>query len=224
MMRQSYFIEPSTNIEYVYMNNHDDYRLYKLIHRSNSTPTQTSTVNKLLEQYLQESFDTPSRPYPNVVHLCGSSMLAFFSRNTTVSMKNISGLLLARLEAYDNSKYICFLSVLHEHRQKGLGTQLLKEFINEAIRAGNSRVTLHVNTENTNAMSLYVKCGMRCIEFVPGFYFGDRTYATQNAFAMALQMKNVKNSTTVCQSTNAVEISQQEEAIYRQKCPQAFNG
>ena len=73
-------------------------------------------------------------------------------------------------------------------------------------------------------LSIYVRCGMRCFEFIPGFYFGDRTYATQNAFAMALQMKNVKNSTTVCQSTNAVEISQQEEAIYRQKCPQAFSG
>jgi len=62
------------------------------------------------------------------------------------------------------------------------------------------------------------------MEFIPGYYFGDQTYATQNAFTMNLQIKNVRNSTTVCQSTNAVEISQQEDALYRQRCPQAFTG
>jgi ribosomal protein S18 acetylase RimI-like enzyme len=224
MITQSYFLEPSTNMEYVYMSNYDDYRLYKLIHKYESSPAQISTVNKFLEQYLQESFDTPSRPYPSVVQYCGTTMMAFFSRNATLSMKNIGALILARLEAYDNSNYICYLSVLHEHRQKGLGTKLMNEFIKEVIRANQSRVTLHVNTENTGAISLYSKCGMRCVDFLPGYYFGDRTYATQNAFAMILQTNNVKNSTTVCQSTNAVEISQQEDAFYKQRCPQASSG
>jgi ribosomal protein S18 acetylase RimI-like enzyme len=203
---------------------YNDYLLYKLIYKYNSTQTQISTVNKLIEKYLQESFETPQKSYPDVIQYCGTKILAFFARNTTLSMENIHALLLARLIAYDNSEYICFLSVLKEHRQRGLGTKLLNEFINDAIRANNSQVSLHVNTENTNALSLYVKCGMRCIEFIPGFYFGDQLYATQNAFTMILQIKNVRNSTTVCQSTTAVEISQQEDVFYRQRCPQAFTG
>ncbi len=206
------------------MTDYNDYLLYKLIYKYNSTQTQISTVNKLIEKYLQESFETPQKSYPDVIQYCGTKILAFFARNTTLSMENIHALLLARLIAYDNSEYICFLSVLKEHRQRGLGTKLLNEFINDAIRANNSQVSLHVNTENTNALSLYVKCGMRCIEFIPGFYFGDQLYATQNAFTMILQIKNVRNSTTVCQSTTAVEISQQEDVFYRQRCPQAFTG
>ncbi|CAF2667101.1 unnamed protein product [Rotaria sp. Silwood2] len=224
MIRQSQFTERSTNIEFGHVIDYADYRLYKLIPKGGSTRAQTFTVNKWLEEYLQESFETPNRSYPNVVQLCSTTMLAFFIRNTTISVKNINALLLARLEAYDNSKYICYISVLKEHRQNGLGTKLLNELIKDAIRAKNSRVSLHVNTENQSAMSLYLKCGMRCIDYIPGYYFGDQTYATQNAFTMTLQIKNVKNTTAVCQSTTAVEISSQEEAFYKQKCPRAYNG
>ncbi|CAF3695122.1 unnamed protein product [Rotaria sp. Silwood1] len=225
MTRQSpQFTEQLTNIEFVHVADYDDYRLYKLIHKYGSMPAQTFTANKWLEEYLQKSFETPNRSYPNIVQWCGTTMLAFFIQNTTLSVKNINALILARLEAYDNSKYICYISVLKEHRQKGLGTKLLNELIKDAIRAKNSRVSLHVNTENKSAVSLYFKCGMRCIEYVPGYYFGDKTYATPNAFIMTLQIKNVKNNTTVCQSTNAVEITAEEEAFYKQKCPQALNG
>ena len=222
--RQSQFIESSTNIEYIHLNDFNDYRLYKLTQKSGSTADQRYTANKRIEKYLQESFETPERSYPDVIQFCGMTMLAFFARNATLSTENIHALLLARLEAYDNSQYICFLSVLKEHRERGLGTKLLNEMINEAIRTKNSQVSLHVNTENTNAFSLYLKCGMRCISFIPNYYYGDRTYATQNAFTMILQLKNVKNSTSVCQSPSAIEISQQEEAMYKQKCPQALTG
>ncbi|CAF1073292.1 unnamed protein product [Rotaria sordida] len=224
MIRQSQFTERLTNIEFIHLTDYDDYRLYKLIHKYGSTQAQTFTVNKWLEEYLQESFETPNRYYPNTVQWCSTTMLAFFIRNTTLSMKNINALLLARLEAYDNSKYICYISVLKEHRQNGLGTKLLNEIIKDAIQAKNSRISLHANTENKSALSLYLKCGMRCMAYIPGYYFGDQTYATQNAFTMTLQIKNIKNSTTVCHSTTAVEISSQEEALYKQQCPQAFTG
>ncbi|CAF0718823.1 unnamed protein product [Adineta steineri] len=222
--KQSQYIEPSTNIQYVYMSDYENYRLYKLIPRSSSTVTQTAIANKWLDQYLKLSFETPDRSYPYVVQYCGSNMLAFFLRNTTVSIQNINALLMSRLEAYDNSQYVCYLSVLKEHRQHGLGTKLLNVFINEAIRTNNARVSLHVNTENKSALSLYLKCGMRCTDYISGYYFGDRTYPTQNAFTMTLQLKNVQNSTAVCQSTTAVNIPQQEDAVYKQRCPQALAG
>ena len=221
---QPHFIERSTNIEFIYLTDHGDYRLYKLIHKYGSTQAQRVAVNRFLEQYLQESFDTPNRRYPNVVQLCGTTMMAFFIRNTTLSMRNICGLLMARLEADESSKYICYLSVLREHRRKGLGTKLLNEFIKETIRLNYSQVSLHVNTENKGAISLYLKCGMRCINYIPGFYLGDSTYTTPNAFMMILHLKNVKNSSTVCLFPCAVEISLQEEAFYEQTCSQASVG
>ena len=181
---------------------------------------RTNLLNSSCKSHLTRPKDLTLTLSNTVVQRCW----LFFFHNTTVSAKNINALLLARLEAYDNSKYVCFLSVLAAHRQKGLGTKLLNEFVNEAIQAKNSRVSLHVNTENTSALSLYLKCGMRCIEFISGYYFGDRTYATQNAYTMSLQLKNIKNSTTVCQSSSAVEISQQEDALYKLRCPQAHTG
>ena len=211
--------DPSTNVQYAPLGDYGDYSLYKLHVPSNSTFTQISRVNTLLEKYLQESFDTPSRSYPNIIDFCGTTILASFLRNNTRrSLENITGLLLARLEAYDNSQYICYISVSSQHRQKGLGTKLMQEMINQAIRTRNSRVTLHVNTANQSALSLYLRCGMRCVTSIPGFYFGDQTYATQNAFFMLVQLANVKNSTQVCQAAGAVEIPPQEEATYQQRC------
>lgn len=179
---------------------------------------QLFTVNDLLERYLQLSFETPNRTYSNMLQLCGMNIFAFFARHTNPSMENIHALLLARSEAYDNSKYICFLSVLKEHRQKGLGTKLLNQFIIESIQTKTSHVALHVNTENSNALSLYLKCGMRCFGLIRNFYFGDETYATQNAFAMILQLKNVRDQSLVCQNASAVEITREEEILSKQKC------
>ena len=218
-VEKSRFIELSTNLEYVYIDDYNDYRLYQLIYQYNSTFVHITTINRYLEKYLQISFEAPNRSYSNILQLCGTDILVFFARNLTPSIENIHALLLARLEAYDNSKYICYLSVLKEHRQKGLGTKLLNELIIEAIREKHFQVALHVNTENSNALSLYVKCGMRCFGVIPNFYYGDRTYASQNAFLMILQLKNVRDSSAVCQNTTAVEISQNEEFISKQNCP-----
>lgn len=215
---QSHFIEPSTNIEFIYLNDYNDYRLYKLIYLYNSTVYQLMTVNKLLEKYLQISFETPNRSYSNMLQLCGMNIFAFFARHTSPSMENLHGLLLARIEAYDNSKYICFLSVLEEHRQKGLGTKLLNQFIIDAIEEKRSHISLHVNTENNNALSLYLRCGMRCFGWIRNFYLNDETYATQNAFVMILQLKNVRDRSLVCQNTSAVEIPEEEEILSKEKC------
>lgn len=222
--RSSSFIEQLTNTEYVYVTDYDGYHLYRLIHRSGATSGQIYNINKWIEEYLQKSFETLNRPYPNIIHVCGTTMFAFFVQNSTISTKNIKGLLLARLEAYDNSKYICYVSVLKEHRSRGLGTRLLNELIKDAIRSNNTRVTLHVNTENKSAISLYLKCGMRCTYYIPSYYFGDPTYSTQNAFTMSLQLKNIRNSTAVCQSDTAVVIPSEEQVASRRTCPQFYNG
>lgn len=221
---QQRFTEPSTNTEYNYVSDYNGYRLYKLIRSYNSTRTQILTADKLINIFLQESFETPGYSYSNVIPTCGTTILAFFAQNTTVAMENIHALLLAGVEAFDNSRYICFISVLKQHREKGLGTKLMNELIKEAVKANNSRVSLHVNTDNTNALSLYLKCGMRCSNFISNFYYGNPLYASSNAFEMTLQTENIRNSTTVCQSTTAVTIPQQQEALYRQRCPQASTG
>ena len=224
IIRQSQYTESLTNIDYVYLNNYNDYLLYKLVHKNGSTPMQLYTVNKLLEIYLQKSFETPERSYPYVTQLCGTTILAFFARNTTPTINNINAILMAHLETDQISNYVCYLSVLKEHRQKGLGTKLLNEFINQLMPSNNARVTLHVNTENTSALSLYLTCGMRCINFIPNYYLHDRLYATSDAFFMALQIKNVRNSTAVCQSPTAIDVSFQEQILHQHKCPQISIG
>lgn len=213
------FTDSSTSLEYEHLDNYGDYSLYKLNLLSSATTTQISRMNTLLEKFLQESFETPGRSYADMIQYCGTTTLASFLRNNTrPSLETITGLLLARLEAYANAQYICYLSVSTQHRQKGLGTKLMQELINQAIRAKNSQVILHVNTANQNALSLYQKCGMRCAIFLGGFYFGDQTYPTQDAFGMVLKLANVKNSTQVCQLASAVEVPSEEEDLSRQQC------
>ena len=221
---QSSVTEPSTNVEFIYLTDFGNYQLYKLNSKQDSNQAQALAANKFMEKFLQESYETTSRSYPDVIHFCGGTMLAFLPRNATLSLKNMVGLLLARLEAYDNSQYVCFLSVLKQHREQGLGTRLLSEMINDAVRARNTRLSLHVNTENQNALSVYLKCGMRCAEYFPNFYLADQANPTQHAFGMTLQIRNVKNPTAVCQSTDAVQVSEQEDTLYKQRCPQVSSG
>lgn len=217
-MKPLRFTEISTNIEYIFQDRQNDYFLYELRWKNGTNADQIRRANALVEKYLQKSFETPDKSYPHVVEVCGSTVLAFFSRNTSISLNNINALLLARLQPYDNSNYICFLSVLKQHRQRDLATQLLNQFIKRSISLSRSRVTLHVNTKNTNALSLYQKCGMRCIDLVRNYYLGDPTYATQDAFFMALQLKNVKNSAALCRSSSAIDISFQDELLQKQIC------
>jgi len=216
--KQLRFTERSTNIEYIFQNTHNNYSLYELRLKNGTNSNQLQRINALIEKYLQKSFETPDNSYPHVFEICSSTVFGFFSRNTSVSLENINALLLSHLEVYDNSDYICFLSVLEQHRQQSLATQLLNKFINRAISSGRSQITLHVNTKNTNALSLYFKCGLRCIQFIENFYFGDRIYPTQDAFALALKLTSVKNSTAVCQSSAAISTSFQDELLHKQIC------
>ena len=216
--------EPSTNVEFIYLTDFGNYQLYKLNSKQDSNQVQALAANQVVEKFLQESNETPTRPYPDVIDFCGSTMLAFLPRNATLSLRNMVGLLLSRLEAYDNSQYVCFLSVLKQHREQGLGTRLLSEMINGAVRVKNTRLSLHVNTENQNALSVYLKCGMRCAEYFPNFYLADQTHPTQHAFGMTLEMRNVKNPTAICQSTDAVQVSEQDDTLYKQRCPQVSSG
>ena len=59
---------------------------------------------------------TPERSYPYVAQLCGTTILAFFARNTTLIINNINAILMARFETDQISNYVCFLSVSKENR------------------------------------------------------------------------------------------------------------
>jgi len=133
---------------------------------------------------------TPERSYPYVAQLCGTTILAFFAWNTTPTINNINAILTARLEIDRISNYVCFLSVSKEYRSTERSWNKMTPWIyqNQLMPSNNSRVTLHVNTENTSALSLYLTCGMRCIDFLPYYYFHDRLYATSDVFFMALQL------------------------------------
>ncbi|CAF1573957.1 unnamed protein product, partial [Didymodactylos carnosus] len=211
----SKIIDPTTNLDYVYLGlNQDGYRLYKLTLQSNYSAVQYSRANRLIEDYLQRSFNTPSRPYTNIILFC-SNMFVFLPPQSS-SLQNISALIMANTASRTN--YICYVSTLSEHRRHGLGTQLLNEMIKESRRTVDE-VSLHVNTVNTDAIPLYLKCGFRCDQYLQNYYFGDNTYPTKDAYYMTLKTLNIKNVTEVCKQENAVQIPTQEEANYKQRCP-----
>jgi GNAT superfamily N-acetyltransferase len=223
MNRSTSFRDSKGNLQYNHILDHRGYAMYSITLMPNATQAQISNLNQVLERFVQRSFETPDRLYPDLSYFCGSRIFAMFHRNGSIHIENITGLLLGRVEASDNSHYICYLSVLPNHRQRGLATQLMQHAIRDAIRSRRNRVTLHVNSANGNALGLYRECGFRCADFIANYYLNDQTYSTQDAFAMMLHLSNVKNASAVCVTSAAVEITQREEATYRERCPQSYS-
>lgn len=200
------------------MSEHDDYLIYKLNIQFNSTERQIRNVFQLFENYLQRSFETPNENYAPVIQYCSTSIMAAFHRNSTLSLTNIHGLILGRTEAYDNSKYVCYLSVLKEYRRKRLATRLIQQVVQQSKAENNIRLTLHVNAANQDAIALYRTCGMKCVDIIPNFYINESIHPTSDAFAMMLMMKNVKNASAICLSEDAVQFSNEEIKFYSQRC------
>ena len=62
------------------------------------------------------------------------------------------------------------LCVLPEYRRKGIGKALLDSLVTLAPKIGTTRVFLEVRENNTNANSLYDKCGFKNVGKRKGYY------------------------------------------------------
>jgi mycothiol synthase len=83
---------------------------------------------------------------------------------------NIAGLILARMEEWDDPSvgYVSSLAVLREYRGRGLGSYLLKLAFKRIFEKGKPNITLGVDADSlTGATRLYEKAGMHVDEIHP---------------------------------------------------------
>ena len=72
---------------------------------------------------------------------------------------------------------ILMLAVKREHRGKGIGTALMKRFMNLCRAEGLMSIRLEVRTQNIKAIEFYKKFGFTIISYVPKYYTnGDDAY------------------------------------------------
>jgi ribosomal protein S18 acetylase RimI-like enzyme len=65
------------------------------------------------------------------------------------------------INAYHKIAYIDDLFILKEHRNKGLATRLIREFIKTAKKEKIKKAKLGVNSKNLNAINLYKNLGFK---------------------------------------------------------------
>lgn len=65
------------------------------------------------------------------------------------------------------------IAVLNEHRRKGVGEQLMSEFLSECNRRNAEKVFLEVRSRNAPAIALYKKSGFEEISVRKHYYNDD---------------------------------------------------
>ncbi len=70
--------------------------------------------------------------------------------------------------------HITTLAVHPAFRNQGVGSMLLKELINEAVRRRCTKMTLEVRPSNLSALNLYEKSGFVSFGVRPGYYADTR--------------------------------------------------
>ena len=89
--------------------------------------------------------------------------------------------LVMMIENRPKALYIANLAVLPEYRCAGIGSALLDWAVGFARENGFTTLVLHVHTENSNALRLYLKHGFAVAVTIPDFY---TQLDPQSAFTM----------------------------------------
>ncbi len=63
------------------------------------------------------------------------------------------------------------------YRRLGIGTELIKQVINNATETGKNRIFLEVNEQNISAIALYKKMGFELLAHRPNYYGKDKNAA-----------------------------------------------
>jgi len=80
----------------------------------------------------------------------------------------IVGYIIGRLER--RVAHILSIAVREGYRRRGIGSMLLKSFIEYAIRRGALRVYLEVSDRNEAAINFYLKHGFRVVDRIRRYY------------------------------------------------------
>lgn len=83
--------------------------------------------------------------------------------------KGIIGVLVAVISAPKEAR-ILLMAVLPEYRGRGIGAQLLKEFISRCFVSGIRAVNLEVRASNERAIRFYNVHGFDFITLLPSYY------------------------------------------------------
>jgi [ribosomal protein S18]-alanine N-acetyltransferase len=81
---------------------------------------------------------------------------------------------------------ILTLAVAPEARRRGVGSAILRHFLNDAAAAGMEALFLEVGEANCAARALYEACGFRAIGVRPGYY--QTRDGTENATIMKIAL------------------------------------
>jgi ribosomal protein S18 acetylase RimI-like enzyme len=162
---------------------------------------------------LRDLFEMPNARFSYSIKNCMENhgiAYAFVPLNATSVTANISAMtILTRKNNSMDSIYMCYMATRKEHRRRGLATRLLQQTVHRALNEqpnGIKYITLNVNTLNTAAIQLYERCGWRCYGYLPGFLDPEPHHVTNHAYALILRLDNVKNVTSLCRESNAIDI------------------
>lgn len=82
-----------------------------------------------------------------------------FDDETPVGWLGINGLL-----SKDKTAYIKMIGLLPQYQSKGIGANILHQFVGALHSRGFSSVALYTNRNNVRAQNCYTKCGFRVVE------------------------------------------------------------
>ncbi|CAF0731144.1 unnamed protein product [Rotaria sordida] len=218
----------ATNIKFIrigidYKNAH---RLYELNLLSNNSIMYDSYQRWFFfEKTLRDLFEMPNARFWYAIINCMQNngiAYVFVPLNATSITANISAIIILTRQknSFDNL-YICHMATRKEYRRQGLGTHLLQQSIYRALNEqqnGIKYISLHVNTLNTIALEFYEKCGWRCYEYLPKYLDPEPHHTTNHAYALKLNLDNVKNVTGLCRDPDAIDIKQSDNEKSIENC------
>jgi ribosomal protein S18 acetylase RimI-like enzyme len=100
--------------------------------------------------------------------------------------RKVVGFISAEWHKWNNSLYIDSLYIDENHRNRGHGSQLLKQMIRKSREIRSKKVFIDVESGNTNALILYLKHGFEVNGYVQDFY---RSREEGNAVFLVLYNK-----------------------------------
>jgi ribosomal-protein-alanine N-acetyltransferase len=89
------------------------------------------------------------------------------------------------LKPFEEIAKVLLLSVTEEHRRKGIGSALLKRFLDTMKMQNIKQVELEVRTSNSAAVGFYKKHGFDIVETIPKFYQNG-----EDAYTMKLVLRS----------------------------------
>ena len=125
------------------------------------TKSDVNQISNIAQTSLKESYD--DELYISIHNYWPDGFLVAALDNYILGF--ISGVIVSK----DTSR-ILMLAVRPSHRNKGIGSTLLQNFIENSAQKGMKKITLEVRVSSENAVNFYRKRGFHPIGIIEDFY------------------------------------------------------